>query len=67
MTFFGRGLNPTAQDFSHAPGLCNAAAGKMRVARVKYFADGADAIVLEMLWKGSEKFLRAGLRLGNAL
>src|SRR6266850_5940975 len=57
-------LNPATQYFSHAPGLCDATAGKMWIASVKHFADGTNSVVVEVLRKSSEKFPSAGLVLG---
>src|SRR6185369_5801406 len=57
-------LNPASQYFSHAPGLCDATAGKMWVASVKHFANATNSVVVEMLGKGFEKFPSAGLVLG---
>ena len=61
---FLRGLNPTSQYFSHAPSLCDATTGEMRITRIKHFANGADSVVVEVLRKGSEKFPGAGLVFG---
>ena len=61
---FLRGLNPASQYFSHAPGLGDAATGKMRLTRVEYFADRTYSVVAEMLWKDVEKFSRGGLVVG---
>src|SRR6267378_8118476 len=58
------GLNPAAQYFSHAPGLCDATARKMWIACVKHFANATNSVVVEMLRKGSEKFSSAGFILG---
>jgi len=38
-------FQPGAQNFGNAPGLCDAAAGHVRLARVKHFADRTDAVI----------------------
>ena len=53
-------FHPGAQHFRYAPGLRDAAAGIMRFAGVEHFADGADAVVVEMLGETLEKFSRFG-------
>jgi hypothetical protein len=58
---FLRCLDPTSQYFRNAPSLRNAAAGEMRLASVEDFADGADAVVAEMLREGRQEFSGAGL------
>ena len=59
-----RGLYPASQYFSHAPGLGDATASKMRVARVEDFANGTNSVVLEVPGKCSKKFSGAGLVVG---
>ncbi len=51
-------FDPATQDFRHAPGLRDTAAGVVRLARVKHFADRAEAIVIEVNRKHFEKFAR---------
>src|SRR3954452_238064 len=57
-------LNPGAQHFRHAPGLCNATARHVRFARIEHFADRADAIVTQVDGEHFEKLARARLVIG---
>src|SRR4029077_14333954 len=54
------GLRPSAQNFRDAPCLRDAAAGHVRLPRVKNFADRHDAVVAQVHGKGFKKFSRGG-------
>ncbi len=53
-----RRLHPAAQHFRHAPGLGDAAAGGVRLARVEHFANRSDSIFVQMFRKTLEEFAR---------
>src|SRR6267143_5009251 len=49
-------LGPGAQNFRHTPRLRDAAAGQVRLTRVKDFTDRADAVIAQMDRESLKKF-----------
>src|SRR3954466_13088835 len=56
-----RRLQPAAQHLGHAPGLRDATARRVRLARVEHFADRADPVLVHAFGKPLEEFARVGV------